>query len=110
MPGYYALKPSGSQFMFNLKADNNQTILTSERYESKQNAQRGIESVRVNCRDDARYERKSSKASEPYFTLTSTNGQTISLSEMYSSTSAMENGIESCKRNGPSLDEREQAQ
>ena len=110
MPGYYALKPSGSQFMFNLKADNHQTILTSERYESKQNAQRGIESVRVNCRDDARYTRKSSKASEPYFTLTSTNGQTIGLSEMYSSTAAMENGIESCKRNGPSLDEREQAQ
>jgi len=109
MPGYFALKPSGSQFMFNLKAENHQTILTSERYESKQNAQRGIESVRVNCRDDARYERRSSKASEPYFALTSTNGQTIRLGEMYSSTSATENGIESCKRNGSSLDEREQA-
>ena len=35
------------------------------------------------------------------FVLTAGNGQTIGLSEMYSSASAMENGIASVKKNAP---------
>lgn len=101
MNGYYELKPSGDQFMFNLKAGNHEIILTSERYVSKANAEKGIASVQKNSPDDARYERKTSKANEPYFSLTATNGQSIGRSEMYSSTSAMENGIASVKKNGP---------
>lgn len=102
MAGYYALKASGSQFMFNLKAGNHETILTSERYSSKQAAEGGIASVKTNSPIDARYQRKTSSAGQPYFVLTASNGQTIGMSEMYSSTSAMENGITSCKTNGPS--------
>lgn len=102
MAGYYVLKASGSQFMFNLKAGNHETILTSERYSSKQAAEGGIASVKTNSPSDARYQRKTSSAGQPYFVLTASNGQTIGMSEMYSSTSAMENGITSCKNNGPS--------
>ena len=87
MNGYYELKPSGDQFMFNLKAGNHEIILTSERYVSKANAEKGIASVQKNSPDD--------------FSLTATNGQSIGRSEMYSSTSAMENGIASVKKNGP---------
>jgi uncharacterized protein len=39
MAGYFVLKKSGDQFMFNLKAGNNEVILTSERYVSKKNAE-----------------------------------------------------------------------
>ena len=50
---------------------------------------------------DERYERKTSTKSEPYFNLKAANGQVIGHSEMYSSTSAMENGIASVKKNAP---------
>jgi uncharacterized protein YegP (UPF0339 family) len=102
MAGYYVLKRSGTQFMFNLKAGNNETILTSERYTEKQGAEGGIASVKANSSTDARYIRKISTSKQPYFVLTAANGQTLGTSEMYSSSSAMENGIVSCKANGPS--------
>lgn len=101
MSGYYELKRSGDQFMFNLKAANHEVILTSERYTSKASAQDGIASVRQNSPTDARYERKTATNGSPYFTLTAANGQTIGRSEMYSSTTARDNGIASVKANGP---------
>ena len=100
MAGYFELKPAaGAQFVFNLKAGNHQVVLSSERYATKQAALAGIESVKKNCKDDSRFTRKTAKDDSPYFVLTATNGQTIGKSEMYSSTSAMENGIASVKTN-----------
>jgi uncharacterized protein YegP (UPF0339 family) len=87
--------------MFNLLAGNSQNILTSELYESKSAAENGIASVKKNAGDGGRYERKESKKGEPYFVLKAGNGQVIGMSEMYSGNSAMENGIESVKKNGP---------
>ena len=55
MSGYYELKRSGDQYMFNLKAANHEVILTSERYTSKASALEGIASVRQNSPVDARY-------------------------------------------------------
>lgn len=105
MPGKYDLKKSPSgKFMFNLKAGNGQIILSSELYESKSAAENGIESVRKNAPNDGRYERKLSKKQEPYFTLKAGNGQVIGKSEMYSGTAAMENGVESVKKNGPTAE------
>jgi uncharacterized protein len=102
MAGYFELKTAaGGKFSFNLKAANNQVILTSETYSSKGGAEDGIASVKKNAPDDSRYERKVAKDSSPYFVLTATNGQTIGKSEMYSSASAMENGIASVKANAP---------
>ncbi len=103
MAGKFELKKSDSgQFMFNLKAANNQTILTSELYRDKAGAQNGIESVKKHAGADANYERKTSKKDEPFFVLKASNGQIIGKSEMYSSAAAMENGIASVKANGPS--------
>ncbi|MFT4024523.1 MAG: YegP family protein [Flavihumibacter sp.] len=42
-------------FRFNLKADNGQTILTSESYTSKAGCLNGIESVKKNAGDDNKY-------------------------------------------------------
>jgi hypothetical protein len=70
-------------------------------YSSKSGCENGIESVRKNSPEDNRFERKTSKGGDPYFVLKAANGEPIGRSEMYSSTSAMENGIESVKKNGP---------
>ena len=102
MSAHYELKAaSGNQFMFNLKAANGEIILTSETYKAKEGALNGIESVRKNSPNDEQFERKTSKSSQPFFVLKAKNHEIIGESEMYSSESAMEKGIESVKKNGP---------
>lgn len=99
---YYDLKKSGAQYMFNLRGENHETVLTSERYVSKQGAEGGIASVRLNSPTDARYNRLASSNGLPYFTLKGGNGEVIGTSETYSSTTARDTGIEWVKRNAPS--------
>lgn len=103
MAAKFELKSAGNgkQFLFNLKAGNGEIILTSELYEAKTSAQNGIESVKKNAPEDGRYERKTAKDGSPFFVLKASNGQPIGKSELYSSTSAMENGIASVKKNAP---------
>jgi len=102
MAGKFEIKEStGGKFRFNLKAGNGQIILSSESYETKQGAEKSVESVRKNVTDDNRYERKTAKNDEAFFVLKAGNGEPLGRSETYSSTSAMENGIESVKKNAP---------
>jgi uncharacterized protein len=98
--GHFEIKPAaGGEFMFNLSAANDEVILTSQSYASKQGASGGIESVKQNSGSDASYHRKTAKDDSPYFVLVAANGETIGKSEMYSSTSSMEAGIASVKAN-----------
>ena len=100
--GKFVLKTAkdGSTY-FRLVASNGETILSSEMYKSKSSALNGIESVRKNAPDDARYERKTTTKGQPMFNLKAANHQVIGTSESYSSASAMENGIASVKKNAP---------
>lgn len=102
MAGSFVIeKGSADKFRFNLRAGNHEIILSSETYQAKAGALQGIESVRVNSQDDARFLRKTAKDGSPYFVLTAKNGETIGKSEMYSSSTAMENGIKSVVANAP---------
>lgn len=102
MAGIFELKPAaGGKFMFNLKAGNGEVILTSQLYEAKAGAEKGIASVKTNAPHDERYERKTSKSGDPYFVLTAGNHEVIGKSEMYTTTAGMENGIASVKTNAP---------
>jgi len=95
-------KAKNGEYYFNLKADNGQTILTSEMYTAKPACKNGIESVQKNCSFEDRYDRKVSTNKKHFFHLKSTNGQVIGSSEMYESTAGMETGIASVKKNGTS--------
>ncbi len=100
--GKFAIKTDKSgQFRFDLKANNGQIILSSEAYTTKAACNNGIASVRKNSQDDHKYDRLEAKNGSPYFNLKASNGQVIGTSEMYSSNSAMENGISSVKTNAP---------
>ena len=99
--GYYVLRKI-TKHSFVLKAANHEIILTSQSYESKAAAENGIASVQENGSQEARFERKSSSAGDPYFVLKAGNGQIIGTSEMYSSEQARDNGIESVKKNSTS--------
>lgn len=89
------------EFQFNLKATNGQVILSSEGYTTLAACKNGIESVKKNSPEDARYERKESTNGKFYFNLKATNGQVIGSSQMYQSEGSRDNGIESVKRNAP---------
>jgi len=103
--GYYELKAAkDGQFFFSLKAANHDTILSSEMYKTKASAQNGIESVQKNSSEDGQFERKKSTSDKDYFVLKAKNHQIIGQSQMYASADAMENGIESVKKNGASTE------
>ena len=102
MAGKFELKKSkNDKFYFTLNAENGQVVLTSEMYEAKASALNGIESVKKNAGDDARYGRLVGKDGSPYFTLKAGNGQVIGQSQMYSGEKLRDAGIDSCKANGP---------
>ena len=102
MSGKFELKKSkDGHFLFNLKAANGLIILTSEIYMQKASAENGIDSVRKNVLREGAFEIKTNIKGEPFFILKATNGQEIGRSENYSSKAALENGIESVKKNAP---------
>ena len=95
---------TNGDYQFDLKAANGQVILTSQGYKSKDSCINGINSVKKNSQDDARFDRKQAKNGKPFFNLMATNGQVIGTSEMYSNNANMENGIASVKKNAPAAD------
>lgn len=99
---YYDLKRTGTQYMFNLRGNNHEVVLTSERYTTKQNAQAGIASVKVHSPYEANYRRLTSTSNAPYFVLKAANNETIGTSELYSSANARDTGVEWVKKNAPS--------
>lgn len=110
MAGKFELKKSkNDKFFFNLLAGNGQIILSSEMYEAKSSATAGIESVKKNAADDARYERLDGKDGSPYFTLKAANHQVIGQSQMYASAATRDAGIESVKTNAPTAAVDDQA-
>ncbi|VXB05839.1 hypothetical protein FLAVO9AF_100111 [Flavobacterium sp. 9AF] len=94
-------KRNNGEFQFNLKATNGQVILASEGYVTKVNCENGIESVKKNSQIEERFEKKTASNGKAYFSLKASNGQIIGSSEMYESTTARDNGIESVKKNAP---------
>lgn len=89
------------EFQFNLKATNGQNILTSEGYTTKSACMNGIESVKKNCKVEARFDKKVASNGKPFFSLKATNGQVVGSSQMYANEKNMLNGIASVMKNAP---------
>jgi len=94
--GYYVLSKhinNKQPYHWVLKAPNHEVILTSETYVSHDGAINGINSVRINGVIEEHFEKRISKADEPYFVLKAANGEIIGTSEMYNSAASCNNGI-----------------
>ena len=89
------------EFQFSLKAGNGQEILGSEGYTTKAACLNGVESVKKNSQEDARFDRLEAKNGKYYFNLKATNGQIIGTSELYERTASRYNGIASVAKNAP---------
>lgn len=90
-------KGKDNKYYFNLKASNGQVILTSQGYKDKKGCLNGIESVKKNAQNKARFEVKTSSNGKEYFVLNASNGQVIGKSQMYKSDDGCDNGIQSVK-------------
>ena len=104
MGKFIITKRKNGYYQFNLKAGNGQVILTSQGYSTKSGCKNGIESVKTNSSFDSRYDKGIAVNSQYYFNLKAGNGEIIGTSEMYTTTSARDNGIESVKNNAPNAE------
>ena len=94
-------KGKDQQFYFRLKASNGEIIGKTEGYTTKQSAETGIASVKVNSRYRNSFELKESSNDQWYFNLKAQNSEIILTSETYVSKQGAENGIESVMNNAP---------
>jgi uncharacterized protein YegP (UPF0339 family) len=87
------------EFRFRLKADNGETILSSEGYTTKASCMNGIESVKKNAGDPMRFSKSTTPSKMYRFSITAPNNQIIGTSQNYKSESGRNNGIDSVMRN-----------
>jgi hypothetical protein len=112
--GKFIVKQVSSGYKFDLKANNGETIATSEVYSSKSACLGGVESVKNNApvaavedqtadpvvsAKNPKFEVYADKAGEFRFRLKARNGEIIAVSEGYKSKSSCQNGIESVRKN-----------
>lgn len=88
-----------NEFRFRLKADNGQTILSSEGYTSKAACLNGIDSVKKNAKDPKRVTKSTTPGKMFRFSVTAGNNEIIGVSQNYKSENGRDNGIDSVKRN-----------
>jgi len=88
-----------NEFRFRLKADNGQTILSSEGYTSKAACFNGIASLKKNAKDPKRVTKSTTPGKMFRFAVTAGNNEIIGISQNYTSESGRDNGIDSLKRN-----------
>ena len=92
-------KGKDDHFFFHLKAGNGEVILASQGYTAKASCQNGVNSVAVNAKDEANFEKKTAKDGRHYFVLHAANKQIIGNSQMYTTSSARDKGIHSVHDN-----------
>jgi len=88
-----------NEFRFRLKADNGQTILSSEGYSSRAACLNGIESVKKNAKDPKRITKSQTPGKMFRFAVTAANQEIIGISQNYKSESGRNNGVDSVARN-----------
>lgn len=82
--------------------DGDKTIVRSENYKAKANCVNGIESVKKNCQEDARYDLNTAKDGRFYFNIKAVNGQIVGTSPMFKTEADRTEAINSLKSNASS--------
>ena len=112
--GKFVIKPAKDGVMFNLLADNNQVVATSEVYSKLASCRKGLASVQKNAPiakledqteegfkilTNPKFELFLDKAGKHRFRLKARNGEIIAASQAYKSKKSALNGIESVRTN-----------
>ena len=97
-PGRFELfRDQNKQYRFRLRASNGLVLLSSKGYRTRRSALTGIESVRKNSTDDARFQREQT-TSGYCFDLLAENKKVIGTGASYKSARSRERGIASVQR------------
>ena len=100
--GYFILKKSPDGFYsFSLHTDNDESILDSGNYESKKEAEEGIESMRTIASFSSRYNQKHTTDNHLYFVLQAANDKSVGTSKYYASLSTLEADIDAVMQLAP---------
>jgi amphi-Trp domain-containing protein len=91
-------KSKSSGWYFRLRAPNSQTILTSQRYKTKQGAEKGVVAIKKNALEE-NIEYRTSQSDQPYFVIKAANGEVIGTSQMYKRKAGCEKGARSVVSN-----------
>ena len=103
MPGYYQLiEAADGSTSFHLRAGNHEVILSGGVLPTRQAALDTIEWVRAHGHDRARFDSLRTAGGGRYFVLRAEDGRVMGRSEVYASSSGVDNGIASVQRNSPS--------
>ncbi len=92
-PTFQILTGNDQKIYFRLVAANNEIILSSEGYNSRQGCLNGIEAVRTNAPYNTRYQTKVASNWKNYFVLHASNGEIIGTSQLYDSAQGCAKGI-----------------
>ena len=88
-------------YSFSFQDANGKVMVRSENYKVKSSAINGIESVKKNCSNDARYEMNEAKNGKLYFNLKASNGQIVATSAMFDTAADRDACIAELKHQGP---------
>lgn len=91
-------------FTFVFQDSAGKALLKSENYKAKDSARNGIDSVKKNCQNDARYESKESRNGKFFFNIKAANGQIVGTSTLFSSAAARDQAIALLKKEGGAAD------
>ncbi len=112
--GKFVIKKTNTGYNFNLKANNGETIATSEVYTTLKAARNGVDSVSKNApianiedqtladfevQKHPKFEIYKDKSEQFRFRLKASNGEIIAVSEAYTTKANCKNGVKSVMKN-----------
>lgn len=100
---FETFKGLDGRYYFHLRAANGQIVLQSQGYSTNASATNGINSVKSNGTNAARFQTKEAADGKTYFVLKASNGQIIGFGETYESASNAQRGIQTVVENVAAL-------
>ncbi len=101
MTKFEMFKGNDNQHYFRLKSEDGKVLLSSEAYSQKDNATKGIESVKRNIAIAERLEKKQSEVGKHFFNVKSTNGQVVGTSAQFDTPELRDQWIEKLRKATP---------
>lgn len=92
-------RDKNKDYYFRIKAANDDKLLQSEGYKTKQGCENGIETLKDHASDETSYERIKTDKNQFYFVIKAKNGKVLGTSEVYTTKANMEKALKSVKNN-----------
>lgn len=103
----YELKRSEGKFIFNLKGEQQETILTSSPFPKKAEALAAIEAAQKLGTNERAFELKRAITGTPFFVLKAEGDQVLCRSEFFGSEGAAWRAMQAARKLCPSIDVRD---